>query len=30
VTSIDEAVEFLAGDPVKPQHKHNKHPHKKG
>ncbi|WP_411701360.1 hypothetical protein [Conyzicola sp.] len=30
VTSIDEAVEFLASDPPKQQHKHNKHPHKKG
>ncbi|GAB3606879.1 hypothetical protein GCM10027413_22880 [Conyzicola nivalis] len=30
VTSIDEAVEFLAADPPKQQHKHNKHPHKKG
>jgi hypothetical protein len=30
VTSIDEAVEFLAGDKPKAQHHHNKHPHKKG
>ena len=30
VTSVDEAVEFLAADPPKQQHKHNKHPHKKG
>ena len=29
VTSIDEAVEFLAADKSKPQHKHNKHPHTK-
>jgi len=29
VTSIDEAVAFLAGDKPKPQHHHNKHPHKK-
>ena len=30
VTSVDEAVEFLATDPAKPRHPHNKHPHKKG
>ena len=30
VTSIDEAVEFLAADPPKLRHQHNKHPHKKG
>jgi hypothetical protein len=30
VTSIDEAVEFLAADPPKLRHKHNKHPHRKG
>ena len=30
VTSIDEAVEFLAADPPKLRHNHNKHPHKKG
>jgi len=29
VTSIDEAVEFLAADPPKLRHNHNKHPHKK-
>jgi uncharacterized protein (UPF0261 family) len=29
LTSIDEAVEFLAGDAKKPQHNHNKHPHTK-
>jgi hypothetical protein len=28
-TSVDEAVEFLAGDAPKAQHHHNKHPHKK-
>jgi hypothetical protein len=28
-TSVDEAVAFLAGDAPKPQHHHNKHPHKK-
>ena len=30
VTSIDEAVAFLAADPPKLRHPHNKHPHKKG
>lgn len=30
VTSIDEAVEFLAADAPKARHHHNKHPHKKG
>ena len=29
VTSIDEAVEFLAADPPKLRHNHNKHPHTK-
>ena len=29
VTSIDEAVEFLAADPPKLRHNHKKHPHKK-
>ncbi|GAB2461714.1 hypothetical protein HD599_001015 [Conyzicola lurida] len=28
-TSVDEAIAFLAGDPPKPQHHHNKHPHTK-
>ena len=28
-TSVDEAIAFLAADPPKPQHHHNKHPHTK-